>query len=158
VSELGEAPARRRQDMFRQARENLSGERRLVIIDEADFLASDFKVLETVRALHDASGAPFILMGMQEFPRKVRRYPHIYDRVLHTLEFQPLRKEEVAQVARELCEVEVADDAISYITDASGGRIRHVIRLLYYAERKAKVNNLKVVDLKALGRNGRRVP
>jgi len=157
VTELGEAPGRHRQEMFRQAKEHLVQSGKLVLIDESDFLTSDSRVLETVRALHDATGAPFILLGMQEFPRKIRRYAHFYDRIIHFAEFKPLDQSGVKHVAERLCDVKLADDAIAYITERSNGRMRHVVRLLYYAERRAKVNGLKMVSLKDLGRGERRV-
>ena len=151
VSELGESPARRRQDMFRQAVDLLRSEARIVIVDESDFLMSDSRVLETVRALHDASGAPFILIGMQEFAKKLRRHSHLWDRVIHRIQFEPLSDVEVAYVGKELCEVVVDADALAWIAEKSQGKIRHVIRLLYYAERKAKINAKDSIGAKDLG-------
>lgn len=151
VEGLDEAPYYRTSNLYAQARDRLSEHPRLVIIDEVDHLASDRRVIETVRDLHDESKSGFLLIGMHESERKLKRFRHLYDRVrAHVMEFRPVAAEDLADVARQLCEVELSECAVNHIAAASGGKFREIIIHFYNAEYAARMNGISRIEAKHL--------
>lgn len=66
----------------------------VVIVDEVDYLVSHSKEIETLRDLHDLTGIPVVLMGMQEFKTKLGKFRHLFDRISEIVEFKPFSKED----------------------------------------------------------------
>ncbi len=149
VAELGEAPARRTSDLFRQAIDLLFEKPRTVFIDEVDYLAHDARVLETLRDIHDITGAPFVLIGMDQADKKLARFKHMWDRFSEILKFNPLSEQDIKTIAEQMCEVDLSDDAIAFIHQ-QGNRFRKVIVWLYKAEAIARANSLKAITAQHL--------
>ncbi|MBI5585382.1 MAG: AAA family ATPase [Deltaproteobacteria bacterium] len=145
VAELGEAPAWKTADLFRQAVDQLMGRPRLVMIDEVDYLAYDARVIETLRDLHDITGAPFVFIGMDRADQKLRRYRHLYDRFSEILKFKPLDKDDVKKVAAEMTDIQFDAGAIDWLTERTQGMIRQLIIALHRAERVARARGLKQI-------------
>ena len=152
VAELGEAPMRRISDLFRQAQEQLLENPRTIFVDEADYLSHDSRVLETLRDLHDITGVPIILIGMDQADKKLARYKHLYDRFSEIVHFKPLTEQDIKIIAEQLCEVALSPDAIAFIASQTN-RFRRVLLWLYKAEAIAKANSLKIINATHL-RNG----
>ena len=153
VAELGESPAYRTSDLFRQAVEQLLARPRTLFIDEVDYLAYDARVLETLRDIHDVAGTPMIFVGMDRADKKLNRYKHLYDRFIEIVRFQPLTRDDVASVAEQLCEVRLTGDAIDLIY-ADAGRFRQVLKWFYRAEAIARANNAQ--EISGADLNGRK--
>jgi len=151
VAELGEAPAYRTSDLFRQIVEQLLSRPRTLIVDEVDYLCYDARVLETLRDIHDVTGTSMVFLGMDGADRKLNRYRHLYDRFIEIIRFQPLTRDDVADVAGQLCEVRLTGDAIDFIY-GDAGRFRQVLKWFYKAEVIARVNNLEEISAADLGR------
>lgn len=149
VAELGEAPMRRTSDLFRQAVDQLLERPRPLFIDEADYLAHDARIIETLRDLHDTTGTPLVLIGMDQADKKLMRFKHLYDRFSEILRFHPLTEADVKSIAEQMAEVKLTDDAISYI-HSQANRFRRVVVWLYKAEAIARANSLKEVDARHL--------
>lgn len=149
VAELGEAPMRRTSDLFRQAVDQLLERPRLLFIDEADYLAHDALVIETLRDLHDTTGTPLILIGMDQADKKLMRFKHLFDRFSEIVRFHPLTKEDIKAIAEQMCEVKLSEDAIAYI-HSNANRFRRVVVWLYKAEAIARANSIKEVEMKHL--------
>lgn len=150
VAELGEAPAYRTSELFRQCVEQLMEKPRTLIIDEVDYLAYDARVLETLRDIHDITGTPMVFIGMDKADKKLGRYRHLYDRFMEVVRFQPLTRTDVADIATQLCDVTLTDDAVDLIyKDAP--RFRQVMKWLYKAEAAARINSIKEVSATNLG-------
>src|SRR5512139_87646 len=151
VEGLDEAPHWRTSDLYSQARDQLRARPRLIIIDEVDHLSGDRRVIETVRDLHDESRAGFLLIGMHESERRLKRFQHLYDRVrAHVMQFNPIDARDLADVARQLCEVDLADSALAQIMEVSQGKFREIVIQFYRAEYIAKQNGLKTVEAQHL--------
>jgi len=150
VAELGEAPAWRTSDLFRQAQDALLEKPRIVFIDEVDYLTYDARVIETLRDLHDITGAPFVYIGMSQADKKLARYKHLYDRFSQIVKFQPLSLDDVRLTAETICEAKLEDSALKWVWDKSGGKFRRVVVCLYLCERMAKTNKGKVVTARDL--------
>lgn len=149
VAELGEAPMRRTSDLFRQAVDQLLERPRTLFIDEADYLAHDARVIETLRDLHDTTGTPFVMIGMDQADKKLMRFKHLYDRFSEIVRFHPLTVQDVKAIAEQMCEVRLTDNAVSYIHNQAN-RFRRVVVWLYKAEALARANSLKEVDVSHL--------
>ncbi len=152
VAELGEAPAYRTADLFRQIRDQLLERPRAIFIDEVDYF--DAKMIETLRDVHDETGAPLILIGMGQADKKIMRYKHLWDRLSEIVKFTELTLADTADIAKQLCEVPLSDDAVSFI-HCEGTRFRKVMVWLYRAEAIAKMSRLDQVtaaDLKKAGK------
>jgi hypothetical protein len=145
---LGQEPARRVTDLIEQIRARLKVKRPLVIIDEADYLLKEGAKIETVRDLYDTCLTPFLLIGMEDFQRKIHRYPHLVDRIRDNFfEFRPLASEDVTNLAGELCEVNLTGQALEYISNNADGSLRRVETFVKQAEEAARVNHLREVDV-----------
>lgn len=154
VAELGEQPARRVSELFRQAQEQLFDNPRTLFIDEADYLTHDVRVLETLRDLHDVTGVPVVFIGMDYADKKLARYKHLFDRFSEVIKFNPLGEVDIRMVADQLCEVKLSDCAVQYIAQQAN-RFRRVIVWLYRAEAVAKANSLKEISAKHLNGGGK---
>ncbi len=144
VAELGEAPMRKTSDLWRQAVEQLFERPRVLFIDEADYLAHDAKIIETLRDLYDTTGSPLVLIGMDQADKKLMRFKHLYDRFSEIVRFHPLTEEDVKIIAEHMCEAKLNNEAITYI-HAQANRFRRVVVWMYKAEAIARVNSLKEV-------------
>ncbi|KAF0145074.1 MAG: prophage MuSo1 DNA transposition protein [Nitrospirae bacterium] len=144
VAELGEAPMRRTSDLFRQAVDQLLDRPRTLFIDEADYLAHDARVLETLRDLHDTTNTPVVLIGMDKADQKLMRYKHLYDRFAVIVKFEPLVLSDIKAIADQMCDIKLSDDAVQHI-HKQANRFRRVVVQLYKAEAIARTNSLKEV-------------
>jgi DNA transposition AAA+ family ATPase len=150
VAELGEAPAFRTADLFRQIRDQLLERPRAIFIDEIDYF--DGRIIETLRDVYDETNAPMILIGMGQVDKKLMRYKHLWDRLSEVVKFNELSQADISRVAAQLCETPLSEDAVSFI-HGQGTRFRRVMLWLYRAEAVAKRNRLSVVaaaDLRGL--------
>jgi len=150
AAELGEEPARRSSELFRQCQANLKERSRMVLVDEVDFLLRDPRLIETLRGLHDSTGAPIVMIGMNGVEKKLARYKHINDRVSEVVHFRELSLNDVRLIADKLCEVKLAPDAVEQLHMQSR-RFRQVVTTLYRAEHVARANSLKEVTAAHLG-------
>src|SRR5699024_9626106 len=77
AKELDEIPRFFTADIFRQCVNVLKNKPQMIIVDEIDYLLSDFKTIETLRDLHDETGIPIVLVGMSLAKHKLKNI-HIY--------------------------------------------------------------------------------
>lgn len=117
-----------------------------VVIDEADHIVSSRQILETIRDLSDMLEIPFVLVGMGRIRGSLTRFPQIASRVGAYVEFVPADAADVTELARSLCDVEIADDLIAYLAQVSRGRARDIKEGLASIERFGR-RNPGVVDL-----------
>lgn len=149
VEDLGGGSYWRTKDLFDSAVKILSSERkRTLILDEVDYFTADSKITETLRDLHDITGTPMVFIGMQEADKRLKRYPHLYDRFVEVVKFESLDREDTEKMVTELSEVHFSSDAIDRITTDSGGKIRKIIALIHRAEYIAKGTKNRTIEAK----------
>lgn len=132
----------------------LSASGRTLIVDEADYVVDQARLLNTLRDLHDLSTMPLLLVGMAEFVRKLRSrldQRQFAGRVALEVEFRPLDLADVAILAKHLAEVEIAEDLLHLIHEKSEGVTRLVCVGLSRIETFAHENGLKSVARKQWG-------
>lgn len=148
VKELGDYPARYTEGLFNQVVDLLERKKKTLILDEVDYFTSDSKVTETLRDIHDITGTPMIFIGMNQADKRLKRYPHLYDRFVEIVKFQPLDREDVELMVKELSNINFSEDAIDRITELSEGKIRRVLGLIHRMEYTAQNNKLKSISAK----------
>jgi len=127
----------------------LSASNRPLIVDEADYVVDQTRLLNTLRDIHDQSTMPLILVGMADFVRKLRTRTdqrQFSGRVSLEVEFKPLDLADVKTLARHLCEVEVADDLLKLVHEKSQGITRLVVVGLARIETFAKAADLDKIN------------
>jgi len=150
IDGLGSSPGWRTEDLFNQVLDLLNRRKRTLILDEVDYFTSDSKITETLRDIHDITGTAMLFIGMNQADKRLMRYPHLYDRFVEVVKFQPLDREDVELMTKELSDVAFDEDAIDKIVTESEGKIRRILALIHRAEYIAGRNRLKSVSAKDL--------
>jgi len=141
LNEVNEQGSGRTQLAYERIVKILKEQPRLIIIDEVDHMLHDSKVIETLRDIYDESGNPFLMVGMQQAERKLKRFPHLYSRFAEVIVAQKISVEEIEQVGNELLDIPMEPKVANWIFDRSNGEFRKIMRWLKYLERKALTNS-----------------
>lgn len=149
AEELGEVPYFRASDIFKQCVKQLKERPRLIIVDEIDYLVSDNMAIETLRDILDKTDVPIILIGMNKVDKKLLRQSHLYDRISKKLKFIPFSENDVTQIVKQLCEIEITEGAAKYIY-SQANRLRQIVKIINTAENFCQTNGLKIIDEKIL--------
>lgn len=146
---------RHRQPMIEAAVESLAHHPRPIFVDEADYLLRDGGVmLDVLRDVYDLAGSPLILIGMEEFARRLTLFGsgRFRRRVSHWTEFTGLVLADTRLVVDTLAEVQVADDLVSHLHHKCQGNIGRMVVGIARIEAFALQNNLDCVALADFGR------
>ena len=149
LAELGEAPARLTEDMFKQALAALARKPFELVVDEVEHALADTRVLEAIRDFSDLLRLPTVLVGMGAVRNKIARHPQVQSRIATIVTFQPATLEDIKATAAMLLEggVSITDEVAERIHSRSEGRMRLVLNGLAACERVAKLRKTKVVGL-----------
>ena len=147
VYELGESPSRKMADLIEQCITHLRLKPQVIIIDEVDYLINRHRIVETLRDLHDLTGVPIVLIGMQEAKTKLGKYRHLYDRISEIIEFKSFSKDDLDVIVEELSEIKITDEAKEIFFEKIN-RFRQVIKGISLLENLAKTNGLNKIDVK----------
>ena len=147
VYELGESPSRKMADLIEQCITHLRLKPQVIIIDEVDYLINRHRIVETLRDLHDLTGVPIVLIGMQEAKTKLGKYRHLYDRISEIIEFKSFSKDDLDVIVEELSEIKITDEAKEIFFEKTN-RFRQVIKGISLLENLAKTNGLNKIDVK----------
>jgi DNA transposition AAA+ family ATPase len=100
---------------------------RPLIVDEADKLV-DRNMIETVRELHEHSGAPVILIGEERLPSKLLAVERVHNRVLRWMQALSCDLDDVKLLAGAFApKLLIADDLLEAIRSQSMGRARRIV-------------------------------
>lgn len=133
------------------------GEMRPIFVDEADHLTHDRRCLETLRAIHDETDVPLLMVGMSGVPgqtgidTKIKAYPQFADRVAEWVEFQPVDPEDMALVARYCTSIQVSEDLLIKLLSDSKGNLRQIRTGLRRIEHLARSNRIEAISLSDWG-------
>lgn len=115
AKELDEIPRFYTADIFRQCVNVLKQNLQMIIVDEIDYLLTDFRTIETLRDLHDETGVPIILVGMQLAKHKFKKHTHLFDRVSEIYNFTEFEYSDIKQIVEKISEVDITKEAIRII-------------------------------------------
>lgn len=138
--------------MLEHVVQELAVRERPVVVDEADYLTSSKKLIETLRDLHDLSNVPVILIGMADFRRKVVHREQLAGRVAQWVEFRPCDVEDARIIADTVCEVHVAEDLLQQLHVATRGSVRDMVVGLQLIESWGRRHGKDKVAAKDWGR------
>lgn len=139
----------------------LSATNRPLIVDEADYVVDQARLLNSLRDLHDLSTMPLILVGMADFVRKLRTRTdqrQFAGRVALELEFEPLDFDDVRILTKTLSEVEIEEDLLERLHAKSAGVTRLVCVGISRIEMFARKAKLDSVSLKQWGDRALNLP
>ena len=144
--EIGLAPRFSLSDVHLQIEEDFLNFPRLLLIDEVDRLAANYRFVEIIRDLADVANIPVLLIGMPDSRTQLSQFPQFHYRMRgNFISFKPLTLEGTQSFAAQVCEVKLDDAAIKEIHDGTGGNIGEILPELARAERVARHNDLAVV-------------
>lgn len=126
VVELGLRPKRVVYEMIKQAAKELAESGRPLIIDEADHILKT-TMIEAIRAIHDISAAPVILMGEELLPQRLQAWERVHGRMLAWVEAEPATIEDVGHLAKVYApRVEIVPELREAVLAASKASMRYI--------------------------------
>ena len=150
VKELEEIPRFYTADIFTQCVNALKTKPQMIIVDEIDYLLKDFRTIETLRDLHDETGAPVIMVGMQLAKHKLKKHTHLFDRISEVYNFTEFEYSDIKQITEEISEVEFTKEAVRLIYEKAKS-FRQIVQIIYSFEKVAQANGLTKIDEKTAG-------
>ena len=145
AKELDEIPRFFTADIFRQCVNVLKNKPQMIIVDEIDYLLSDFKTIETLRDLHDETGIPIVLVGMSLAKHKLKKHTHLFDRISEIYNFTEFEYSDIKQIVNEIAEVDMTKEVISVIHQKAKS-FRKIVEMINTLENIALVNGIKLID------------
>ena len=115
------------------------------MIDEIDYLLADFRTIEILRDLHDETGVPIILIGMQLSKHKLKKHTHLIDRISEIYNFTEFEYSDIKQITEEISEAEITKEAVKLIYDKAKS-FRQIVNTIDTFEKVALANGLIQID------------
>jgi hypothetical protein len=155
--ELGVKPEHKLSARSRQVKDQIRKGSPVLIIDEADLLRHDKRVLETIKSIHDQCDVVTVLTGTGEIEQTLRSYPQFCSRVHQAVEFEDISGTELPSIITQLSEVALAEDAMEELSKHIK-TMRDIVRYLPQIERAVKGKNIKKVDRALVRAAAARIP
>ncbi len=124
----------------RQANAIKLGKTFALILDEADHVSGNARIMETVRDLSDMIEMPVILVGMGKIRNNLTRFPQIASRISQYVKFERATLDDVSKFFEARCEIPVAPDLIGFVHQVTNGMNREIIEAMAFVERYGKRN------------------
>ena len=147
AKELDEIPRFYTADIFRQCVNALKTNLKMIIVDEIDYLLADFRTIETLRDLHDETGVPIILVGMQLSKHKLKKHNHLFDRISEIYNFTEFEYSDIKQITEEFSEVDITKEA-AHIIHNKAKSFRKIAEMIDMFEKVGQANGLTQIDEK----------
>lgn len=140
MAELGAAPLSRNAAMVDHIVSELTASQRPLFVDEADYLLKDGAMIETLRDIHDLSGVPVVMVGMEGIERRIKVRPQLARRISHWVEFLRSDLDDARTVTQTVCEVALDDELLEHLHRAAAGSVGLMVVGLARIEQLAKAN------------------
>jgi DNA transposition AAA+ family ATPase len=98
-----------------------------MFIDEIDHLFGCPKLLETLRDIHDESGAVMVFIGMAGVDKKFLRYRQTHRRITQSIELDPLDLSDTQLLAKTVCPLKIAEDLLKFLLHESKGNTGYTV-------------------------------
>lgn len=146
LTALGEAPHGTVGEMVDRIVARLAALGRPLIIDEFDHVVAR-RYVETIREIHDKSGAPILLIGEEMLPTKLLPWERFHNRILDWVPAQPTTAEDVrALAALHAPGLALAADLLAHVNARSDGRVRRVVVNLERLREAALLDGVERLD------------
>lgn len=148
AEELGIAkPEKTSPRLLAQIIRSLQVEPRPLLIDEMDYLVKKHLV-DVIRDIHDHTGIPIMLVGMEALPAKLKSWEQFDSRIIASTAAQPATPEDARKLRDHYCHrVELADDLLAEIVSATKGVTRRIVNNLREVQSAALDSGRDAVDL-----------
>lgn len=134
-------------DLARRAADRLLDTGQAVIIDEADKLIKE-GMLEIIRAIHDRSQVPVVLVGEELLAEKLERFERFHNRIIGFHAAQPATLADGRLLAGAFARgVTVADDLVEAVVKETRGVTRRIKANFLKIGRDARSEGEDAVDL-----------
>lgn len=145
VEQLEGQPHRHKQPMFDYIVKRLTKSRRALFVDEADYLNES--MIEVLRDIHDLSGRPITLIGMDQVRRGLAQNDRFMRRITEEIKFLPLDFSDCKAVYEAVAEVGIGDDLLAALNEQADGNIGLISNGIGMIEKIARSNGWKHVTL-----------
>ena len=108
----------------------LEGNPEPILIDEADRLCRDIKLLEMVRDIHDRTGVPIVMIGTDVLAGRLAQHDRFWRRVTASVEFEPLSAEEIRLAVHKLAGLQLDQAGAQAITLHTKGQFGELMKAL----------------------------
>lgn len=109
-----------------------------VVIDEADHISRNSRIMETIRDFSDLGDIVFILVGMGKLRDNLTALPQVASRVGQYVHFEPASPADVRLFINTICDVPVADDLTNFVHQVTRGFNREIKEAIANIERAGK--------------------
>lgn len=135
-----------------QAQSTLTLQKRTfaVVIDEADHISRNSRIMESIRDFSDMGDIVFVLVGMGKIRDNLTAFPQVASRVAQYVRFEHASRDDVAAFYGTRCEVPVGDDVIDFTHQVTGGFNREILEAMATVERIGRRNGGTAVGLSQL--------
>lgn len=150
--DLGLESKQRQADMIDFIVHELAVTNKPLFIDEADYIAENIRILETLRDIYDLATVPIVLIGYSKLPTKVKLLPQLFSRISQHVEFKPADFSDISIMNQELVDkCEINDDLLESLLAASKGNFRRIHTGLSKVEKFCIGNGLDTISLDQWG-------
>lgn len=119
---------------------------RMIIVDEADRL-SRVSMIEHFRDIHDVTGAPVVLVGEQSLYSSISATRRLWSRVTQTVEFGPIRTEDIMLFGMKSADLRIDPDAAELIGKRAEGDFRLIWQAVRSIESMARAGGTAQVSV-----------
>ncbi len=151
LTELGKPTKGTVSDMIDEIIITLMNTDRPLIIDEFDHVVRR-NYVETIREIHDKSGAPIVIIGEEMLPHKLKQWERFHNRILDWVAAEACVLED-AKALQQLYapDVAISDDLMGLIIAKTSGVTRRVCVNLNRINEVATLEGLAEIDLATWG-------
>lgn len=139
-------------DLMDRVIEGLAVTGKPLIIDEFDHaIAKGY--LESVREIHDKTGAAVVLIGEEKVPQKIKdESERFHNRILVHTAALPCSLDDAVELAAAICpNVRVGDDLLEKFVKVCHGRVRRIVINIESLRHEAALTTMEIWDLAAWG-------
>lgn len=127
---------------------------RIIFIDEADRLLGDQRMLESLRAIHDRTAVPIVLIGMTShtghkgIDQRIKRFPQFADRISEWVVFEWADLADAKSMAELYCpDLKLEEGLVKHLLTESKGNFRRIRVGLAGIQKVARDNGIKTLGL-----------
>jgi DNA transposition AAA+ family ATPase len=156
MTAIGQEPRRLNIDMEEIIIDTMGRHTRPLFIDEIDHIllpgaTTTLRMLEALRSIHDKSGMPIVMVGMDKIEQKLRTREQLTRRIFQWVTFTDLDRDDARIVADTLCDVPIADDWLDALFEKTKGRISYLSHNIKKARIRARSNRWQEINLAVWG-------
>lgn len=125
--------------------DEMSKDRRLIIVDEADLL--HMQILEMLRNLNERYSCPVLLIGEDGMKNRIDSRTRLKSRIRMRMEFSPLTQPDIVLFLRKALDIKPAPEVVTALHKHSNGDWRPVLTATIAIARAMRASGLTEVSI-----------